>query len=106
MRAGDVLDRRYQLESCLGSGGMSVVWQAHDEVLDRPVAVKVLASPFAASPEERNRVREEAQSAARLWHPNVTSVYDYGETDESGQRLPYVVMELLPGPTLADEIAT
>jgi hypothetical protein len=106
MQAGEVLHARYRLERCLGSGGMSVVWQAHDQVLDRPVAVKVLATPFAASAEERNRIREEAQAAARLWHPNVTSVYDYGETDdESGRRLPYVVMELLPGPTLADEIA-
>jgi eukaryotic-like serine/threonine-protein kinase len=106
MRAGDLVDGRYRLERNLGSGGMSVVWHAHDEVLDRPVAMKVLAAPFAAEPEQLSRVHQEAQSAARLLHPNVATVYDYGETaDESGEPVPYVVMELLPGRTLSDELA-
>jgi eukaryotic-like serine/threonine-protein kinase len=106
MRSGQLLTGRYRLDGCLGAGGMSVVWRAHDKVLDRPVAVKVLAATYASTPAEVRRIRQEAQAAARLWHPNVTSVYDYGEaTGDEGERLPYVVMELLPGDTLAQRIA-
>jgi eukaryotic-like serine/threonine-protein kinase len=106
MRSGQLLTGRYRLDGCLGAGGMSVVWRAHDEILDRPVAVKVLAATHASTPAEVRRIREEAQAAARLWHPNVTSVYDYGEaTGDLGERLPYVVMELLPGVTLHQRIA-
>jgi eukaryotic-like serine/threonine-protein kinase len=106
MRSGQLLTGRYRLDGCLGAGGMSVVWRAHDEILDRPVAVKVLAATHASTPAEVRRIREEAQAAARLWHPNVTSVYDYGEaTGDLGERLPYVVMELLPGATLSHRIA-
>ena len=106
MHSGHVLTGRYRLDDCLGAGGMSVVWRAHDEVLDRPVAVKVLAATHASTPAEVRRIRQEARSAARLWHPNVTSVYDYGEaTGDLGERLPYVVMELLPGDTLSQRIA-
>jgi len=106
MHTGQLLTGRYRLDGCLGAGGMSVVWRAHDEVLDRPVAVKVLAATHASTPAEVRRIREEAQAAARLWHPNVTSVYDYGEaTGDAGERLPYVVMELLPGATLSERIA-
>jgi serine/threonine-protein kinase len=106
MRSGQRLTDRYRLDRCLGTGGMSIVWRAHDEILDRPVAVKVLAATYAGTPAEVRRIREEAQAAARLWHPNVTSVYDYGEaTGDLGERLPYVVMELLPGATLSQRIA-
>jgi serine/threonine-protein kinase len=100
-----LLDGRYRLEDRLGAGGMSVVWKARDEVLDRFVAVKVLAGPHATDPAARQRVRAEAQAAARLWHPNITDVYDYGEsTSQSGQCVPYVVMELLPGRTLSQRL--
>lgn len=105
MRQEQVLDGRYRLTEHLGVGGMSVVWKAHDELLSRSVAVKVLAGP-AASPAARQRIRAEARAAAQLWHPNVTDVYDYGESrTESDECVAYVVMELLPGCTLAERLA-
>ncbi len=81
---------------------MSVVWRAHDEVLRRPVAVKLLSSRYLADWASRQRIRSEAQAVAQLSHPNVAGVYDYGESErEDGERVPYVVMELLNGPSLA-----
>ncbi|WP_245870805.1 serine/threonine-protein kinase [Asanoa hainanensis] len=105
MRTEQVLDGRYRLDDRLGAGGMSVVWRAHDLVLQRPVAVKVLATRHAVSDAARQRIRAEARAAARLWHPHVTGVFDYGEaTDDDGAKVPYVVMELLPGRTLAQRL--
>ncbi|NYH41961.1 serine/threonine-protein kinase [Micromonospora jinlongensis] len=103
---GDLLDDRYQVESRLGAGGMSVVWRAWDRVLERAVAVKVLAGAQAAARGARQRIQAEARAAAGLWHPHVTSVYDYGEhTDAAGRQVSYVVMELLPGQTLSQRLA-
>src|SRR5690606_40113738 len=65
----------------VGVGGMSVIWRAHDEMLDRLVAVKVLASSLAADARFREWARAEARAAAALDHPSITAVYDYGETD-------------------------
>lgn len=105
MQTGQLIDDRYRIEQRLGSGGMAAVYRAHDQVLDRPVAVKVLAGSYASAPAARELIRVEARSAARLSHPNVTNVYDYGEATDNGARLPYVVMELLPGRTLSDRLA-
>ncbi|MDG6102517.1 serine/threonine-protein kinase [Dactylosporangium aurantiacum] len=101
MQEGQLINGRYRLGAQLGEGGMSVVWQARDEVLDRSVAVKVLAGPFAGDADWHRRIRVEARAAASLSHPNVTNVYDYGETAEGS---PFVVMELLRGPTLAQRL--
>ncbi|MFF5173994.1 serine/threonine-protein kinase [Micromonospora sp. NPDC000089] len=98
-----VLGGRYRLGERLGAGGMSVVHYGHDEVLERDVAIKLLAGSDVAA---RRRIRAEALSAARLSHPNITNVYDYGEsTGPSGEWVPYVVMELLPGISLARRLA-
>ncbi|MGW3615988.1 protein kinase domain-containing protein [Micromonospora arida] len=103
---GDLLDDRYQVESRLGTGGMSAVWRAWDRVLERAVAVKVLAGAQATARGARHRIQAEARAAAGLWHPHVTSVYDYGEhTDAAGRQVSYVVMELLPGQTLSQRLA-
>jgi eukaryotic-like serine/threonine-protein kinase len=92
---------RYRLIERLGAGGMSVVWRAYDEVLGRPVAVKMLNGRYAADAASRTLIRAEARSAGRLSHPNVTNVYDYGEALETdGNRVPFVVMELVDGVTL------
>jgi serine/threonine-protein kinase len=97
-----VIDGRYRLVSRLGAGGMSVVWQAHDEVLGRDVAVKVLSPDLAANPDTLRRIRLEARAAAQLRHPHVVEVHDYGETTDSDSKpLPYVVMELVEGRSLA-----
>jgi serine/threonine-protein kinase len=92
---------RYRLVERIGTGGMSVVWRGHDEVLGRRVAVKVLASGFAHDTTFRERMRREARAAARLCHPQVSTVYDLGGYTDS---VPYVVMELIDGPTLAEEM--
>jgi serine/threonine-protein kinase len=89
----------------LGHGGMSVVWRARDTVLERTVAVKVLAGRHAQDPESRKRIRDEARAAAMLSHPNIAHVYDYGESDENGLCTPYVVMELVRGGTLQQRLA-
>src|SRR3712207_6145485 len=89
----------------LGVGGMGVVWRAHDAVLDREVAVKVLAAQYAGNADSRRRVLAEARAAARLSHPHIAGVYDYGEsTTDTGYRVPYVVMELLTGRSLEQRL--
>jgi eukaryotic-like serine/threonine-protein kinase len=98
---GDRLKERYRLERLLGRGGMAAVWLGHDEVLDRPVAVKVLSDTIAGDPEFVARFRREARTAAGLSHPNLADVYDYSE---EGER-PYLVMQFVPGEDLAAKIA-
>ncbi|MGY4910885.1 serine/threonine-protein kinase [Micromonospora aurantiaca (nom. illeg.)] len=101
LQAGRLLARRYRLIDPIGAGGMSVIWRARDEVLDRIVAVKVLAPSLAADARFRDMVREEARSAAQLDHPHVTAVHDYGETvAPDGTITSFVVMELLSGEEL------
>ncbi|WP_430498459.1 protein kinase domain-containing protein [Micromonospora trifolii] len=97
MQRDQLLAGRYRLLERLGSGGMSAVHRAYDEVLERDVAVKVLV---ASDTNARQRIRGEAKAAARLSHPHVTGVYDYGESVLDGAEVPFVVMELLGGHTL------
>jgi hypothetical protein len=100
------LGGRYKLLNELGHGGMAVVWRARDEVLGRSVAVKLLAGRYANDPSSRSRIRDEARAAAALSpHPHIAQVYDFGESDTDGDLLPYVVMELVNGPTLQQKAA-
>lgn len=94
---GELLKDRYRLERTLGRGGMAAVWLGHDEVLDRPVAVKVLSDTIAGDPGFVARFRREAHTAAGLSHPNLVDVYDFSE---EGER-PYLVMQFVPGENLA-----
>ncbi|HET7507384.1 MAG TPA: serine/threonine-protein kinase [Solirubrobacterales bacterium] len=94
---GELLKERYRLERTLGRGGMAAVWLGHDEVLERPVAVKVLSDTIATDPGFVARFRREAQTAASLSHPNLVGVYDYSDEDER----PYLVMQFVPGENLA-----
>jgi serine/threonine-protein kinase len=98
--SGAVLKDRYRLERILGAGGMAAVWLGHDDVLDRPVAVKVLSDTISSDPGFLARFRREATVAARLSHPNLVDVYDYSE---SGER-PYLVMEFVAGRDLGSLI--
>ncbi|BCJ44201.1 hypothetical protein GCM10010168_10140 [Actinoplanes ianthinogenes] len=97
---------RYRLVEKLGTGGMSVVWRGYDETLGREVAVKVLSSQLAEDRTFRDRLRQEALAAARLCHPHITGVYDFGEALLTDQRLtvPYVVMELNDGESVGARI--
>ena len=96
-RTGRRIGERYRLVEKLGAGGMSEVWRAVDDVLGREVAVKVL-TPQQADDSARDRMRHEALAAARLCHPHITSIFDFGETPLPA---PYVVMELNDGESVA-----
>ena len=94
---GTILGGRYRLLELLGQGGMATIYRALDTQLGRDVAIKLLRPEYLRDPDFSSRFRQEAQNAASLNHPNVVSVYDYGE-DPSG---PYIVMELVDGEDLA-----
>jgi serine/threonine-protein kinase len=91
---------RYLIERRLGAGGMSTVFLARDTVLERPVAVKLLAEHLADDEAFVYRFRREALSAARLQHPNIVQVFDSGQDTNSGRH--YIVMEYVDGPSAAD----
>ncbi|MEA2226422.1 MAG: eukaryotic-like serine/threonine-protein kinase, partial [Solirubrobacteraceae bacterium] len=98
--ATQVLAERYELGDRLGVGGMSTVLRAFDRRLERPVAVKLLAEHLADDRQFVARFRREALSAARLVHPNVVQVFDFGLDDASGRH--YIVMELISGQSGAE----
>jgi hypothetical protein len=99
---GAVLGDRYRLESRIASGGMATVWLAHDEELDRKVAIKVLSDVLADDATYAERFRREARVAARVSNPNLVRVFDYS----GGTERPYIVMQYIAGGTLADRIAS
>ena len=95
-----MLGGRYELRDRLGSGGMATVYEAHDDLLGRAVAIKLLRSEGLTEPTARERFAAEARSAASLTHPHAVAVYDVGTGDEQ----PFIVMELVRGGTLEDVI--
>lgn len=97
----NLVDNRYRLSDRLGSGGMAEVYLAHDDVLDRDVALKVLSNRYSGDEEFVERFRREAQSAAALTHPNIVSIFDRGESEDGTY---YIAMEYLSGGTLKDRI--
>ncbi|MDN5697631.1 MAG: Stk1 family PASTA domain-containing Ser/Thr kinase, partial [Rubrobacter sp.] len=100
-----LVDNRYRIVRPLGSGGMADVYLAHDDVLDRDVALKIMSGNHSSDEEFVERFKREAQSAAALTHPNIVSIYDRGETEqESGPGTYYIAMEYLPGGTLKDRL--
>jgi len=94
--AGDVIASKYQLTSIIGEGGMGAVWLARNLTLDADVCVKLLRREIA-TPQASQRLLQEARAAARLSHPSIVRVFDFGETE---QRDPFIVMELLRGDSL------
>src|SRR5687768_3341733 len=90
----------YVITARIGRGGMASVYQAHHPALDRNVAIKILWESLADQADFLQRFRREARAASRLRHPNILTVYDFGETDG----IAYMVTELLPGGTLADRL--
>jgi serine/threonine-protein kinase len=100
---GRLLEGRYRIVHRIARGGMSTVYAALDERLDRRVAVKVMASGLSADPAFSDRFAREARAAARLTHINAVAVYDQGYDAPSGGHV-FLVMELVPGRTLRDLI--
>ncbi len=96
-----LVDNRYKIVEPLGSGGMADVCLARDTVLDRDVALKIMAPHCAGDEAFIERFRREARSAAALSHPNIVPVYDHGQTEDGEY---YIAMEYLPGGTLKERI--
>src|SRR5262245_61046871 len=92
---------KYKILERIGRGGMGMIYKAHDPILNRPVALKVISTDIDVTDEIRTRFFREAQACARLNHPNIVTVYDMGE--DSGQM--FIVMELLDGVELRRLIA-
>ncbi|HTJ80892.1 MAG TPA: response regulator [Polyangiaceae bacterium] len=101
LEPGTMLDDKYRLVERIGQGGYGVVFKAKQVHLDRDVAVKILLARHADRPEVRRRFATEGITACRVQHPNAVTVLDAGTTSAG---LPYLAMELLEGPSLADEI--
>jgi non-specific serine/threonine protein kinase/serine/threonine-protein kinase len=97
-----IIAGRYEVGKVLGRGGMGEVRAGKDLKLERPVAIKILHPEMAARPDFKERFAAEARAAGRLMHPNIVAVYDTGEYEGTS----FIVMELLPGRTLADALAT
>ena len=98
MRQEQVLNNRYRVDGVLGNGGMALVYVGTDTLLRRRVAIKVLRDQFASDDDFVKRFSFEAQSAAKLSHPNIVNIYDFGREDHAN----YIVMELVDGSTLGD----
>lgn len=92
---GQVLSH-YIVREQIGAGGMGIVYRAHDEQLDRDVAIKVLPHGALANEADRKRFRKEALTLAKLNHPNIETVFEFGTEDG----MDFLVTELIPGVTL------
>src|SRR2546428_184486 len=90
----------YRVMERIGRGGMATVFRAYHPALDRFVAIKVLPDFFADEPDYRERFQQEARSVARLKHPNILEIFDYGYDDGTA----YLVLELVEGGTLAERV--
>ena len=96
----EILNDRYQLDKQLGEGGMAIVYQASDLMLERTIAVKILRKDFSASKAFQERFKEEARAAANLTHPSIVTVHDFGfDKDQL-----FIVMEYVPGTDLKEII--
>jgi serine/threonine protein kinase len=95
-----LLNNRYELNDMLGSGGMSVVYRAHDRMLERDVAIKILRETFSSDEDFRTRFHQEAKAAANLSHPNIVTIHDFGL--DAGRL--FIVMEYVPGDHLKNLI--
>ncbi|MXP21365.1 protein kinase [Gordonia sp. HNM0687] len=107
LQSGTTIADRYRLMRLIATGGMGQVWEALDTRLNRRVAVKVLKAEYTHDPEFTARFRAEAQTTAKLNHPGIANVFDYGETPDrgGGEPLAYLVMELVDGEPLNSVIS-
>src|ERR1700737_2687413 len=104
---GTTLSGRYRLEARIGAGGMSTVYRALDETLQRRVAIKLMHREIASDSDQLERFRREARAVAQLSHPHIVGVIDAGEEPSPdghhpGVGAPYIVLEYVEGETLKD----
>jgi serine/threonine protein kinase len=103
LSAGQILDDRYEILGLLAEGGMGAVYRARRTLLGDDVAIKIVRGDHAAGPGPRERFLRESRASARLRHPHIVSILDFNVDDEEG---PFLVMELLNGLSIKDEITT
>lgn len=101
-RVGTTLNGRYVIEDVIGEGGMATVYRARHKLVDRPCAVKIMSPGLSKDQVVRERFRREAKAAQKLAHPNIIEIFDQGDTEDGTA---FLVMELLVGGSLADELA-
>ena len=101
MAVGAVVDNKYRVDAVIGQGGMGAVFRAWDLRLERPVAIKVVRADLLGDPDSRARFRRESQIVARLQHPAIVTVFDYGTLPDGAA---YLVMEFVPGEDLRQMI--
>jgi eukaryotic-like serine/threonine-protein kinase len=95
-KIGRVINNRYELQSLLGDGGMGAVYRAHDRNLNRQVAIKLMHEQYARQAEFRNRLIQEAQTAAQLDHPSIVRIFDFGSSEDGL----FITMEYVDGGSL------
>src|SRR3954452_19640057 len=101
--AGATIAGRYRLDDWLATGGMGDVWCAHDVILDRTVAIKLVKPEFADDPAFRERLVAEARAAAAVADPHVVQIYDVGDVvADDGRRSSYIAMALVDGQPISD----
>jgi serine/threonine-protein kinase len=103
LKTGIIIAERYRLDEPIAAGGVGQVWRGTDLVLERRVAIKLLRPEYSDHPETLSRFRAEARHAGALTHPCIAQVYDFGDSTPGAP--PYMVMELVEGPSLADVLA-
>lgn len=108
LQPGTVLQDRYEIQSILGEGGFAVVYLAFDQTIERRVAIKILHARLSVSGDEsteliRTRFLREARTAAKIRHPSIIEIYDFGVLDDNDR--PYMIMEYLEGTDLDDELS-
>ena len=101
LHAGEIVAGRYEIEATIGSGGMSVVYRAYDNKLDRYVTLKVLKEEYLTDKDLTSRFPQEARAAAALNHPNIVSIFDFGQDGD----ICYIVLEYIDGSSLKELIA-
>ena len=104
LRIGDVVGDRYEIRTLLGHGGCGYVYAVHDRELDVEVALKTLRPDIRMDPEAAAQLKREIQLARRVTHANICRIFDVGFHDDRGALVPFLTMEKLEGPTLADRL--
>src|SRR5213075_2772039 len=99
LAAGEHVDR-YEILSLLGSGGMGEVYLAHDEKLDRKIALKLLPPDFITNQQRLHRFQQEARTASALNHPNIITIHEIGQADDR----PFIATEFIDGETLRERM--
>jgi len=101
MQVGTLLNNRYRIDALLGEGGMGIVYKAHDTILNRPVALKVLSSELTQDPDRVARFQQEARAASALNHPNILTIHELGHATFGN----YIITEYVEGSTLRELLA-